>query len=141
MENVLFDNPLSCGSFNCQEVDTKDGACILLSARSSRHVVDGVASLGWIDCTGTLPERISLSTTPASGSIITQRIVACSTSVVPAYIEPSHQDKNSTKILRILQRLQDGRLQVQLQDWQTQHTQLTMCCSTHVARACCVMFT
>ena len=70
-----------------------------------RSPVDGVVGLRWIDCTGTLPERISLSTTPASGSITSQQIVTCSTSVVPAYIEPSHQDKNSTKILRILQRL------------------------------------
>ena len=49
-----------------------------------RSPADGVVGLGWIDCTGTLPERIlSLSTTPASGSIISQRIVACSLLGVP----------------------------------------------------------
>ena len=35
--------------------------------------VDGFAGLGWIHCTGTLPEQIlSLSTTPASTSIISR---------------------------------------------------------------------
>ena len=45
-----------------------------------RSQVDRVVGLEWIDCTSTLPEQIlSLSTTPASGSIISQCIVACST--------------------------------------------------------------
>ena len=45
-----------------------------------RSQVDRVVGLEWIDCTSTLPEQIlSLSTTPASDSIISQCIVACST--------------------------------------------------------------
>ena len=64
-----------------------DSSCLSLSHRwlhclvfKWRSLADGVAGLGWIDCTGTLPERIlSLSTTPASSSIISRRIVACYT--------------------------------------------------------------
>ena len=37
-----------------------------------------------------------------------------------------------------LQEIVKYQLQVQLQYWQTQDTQLTMCCSRHVAKGCFV---
>ena len=71
--------------------------CLIFKWRCPADLVTG---LGWIDSTGTLPERmLSPSTTLASGSIISRRIVACCKQASNADVQCKQMHRNFSGLM------------------------------------------